>query len=104
MNTADMSYKKDAEKFEYHKSQMVKIFGCVSKTDQVCRNIQSAENIEALNRAVEEKKVSEQKSISDRINLLECCLGIDKKQTCEGISENNKDLKDCKTAISKKSS
>lgn len=91
--TADLRAKKD---------RVSAIFGCAKIKDEYCAAIQEARTEDGLWMAVSAKKQNDDKRTTERISVLECCLGVDKENSCESLTPAaKKDLQDCKKVVSK---
>ena len=96
-----MEYRQTAE-FQMQREKMAAIFGCNGEKDKYCTSIRTAETETGLWLAASAKKKSDDKRTAERISVLECCLGIDTKDTCEGLTPSaKKDLENCKKKVEK---
>jgi hypothetical protein len=91
-----------AAHLEMYKKQITLDYGCLKSGDRYCEAIEHATSFDALMDATSAKKKSEDKRELERISVLECCLGIDTKMSCESLTPlAKKDLSDCKRTIKK---
>lgn len=86
--------------FENQKKDYLWLFNCQRGPDQYCQAIRNSSDIPTMRDAVVMKKISDEKKLNDRVSVLECCVKIDEKKTCEALSESDrKDLDSCRKAI-----
>jgi hypothetical protein len=89
--------------FQLQKNQLMNLVGCSTSNDTQCLKMRDAPDMCDFLPAYAMKKSSDEKKIKDRVNVLECCLGVDEKDTCVGLSvDSAKDLKACKQRLEKK--
>lgn len=95
----DMAAKVPSE-FEMQRAAAISIFDCSKVKDEACRRMVKATSIYDLRQAVEAKEVSKQKHLTDRISVLECCLGVDAANACVGFDkELRADVETCKATL-----
>lgn len=97
-NAKTMEY--SSPDLNFQKTRITAMFSCAKNRDQYCAAIENAKSSEALWLAASEKKQSDDKRTTERLSVLECCLGIDKANSCESLSSSAKeDLKACKKRV-----
>ncbi len=94
-----MEYRQTAD-LRVKKERMSAIFGCANAKDKYCAAIQEAPTEDAFWMATSAKKQSDDKRTTERISVLECCLGVDTNNSCDSLTPRaKKDLDDCKKKV-----
>ena len=94
-----MEYRQTAD-LRAKKERMSAIFGCAKAKDEYCAAIQDARTEDAFWLAASAKKQSDDKRTTERVSVLECCLGVDTKNSCDSLTPaDKKDLDDCKKKV-----